>query len=79
MSAFRVTLLAAASLALTVSAQTVEAVDPCDSDPSCPQTVQIEVSDPCDNDPSCLPDAEIEDPDPCSYDESACESKEEIE
>ena len=73
------TLLVAGSLALTVSAQTVEAVDPCDSDPNCPQTVQIEVSDPCDNDPSCLSDDEIGEPDPCSFDPSACETNEEIE
>ena len=78
MSAFRVTLLAAASLALSVSAQHVEVLDPCDADPTCPQTVQIELEDICDNDPACMSDAEIEEVDPCSHDDSGCEVEEEI-
>ena len=85
MSTFRVTLLVAASLAMTGQAQ----IDPCMIDPDCPFPIpclktdpdckqfepeEINAADPCDLDPDCKP-GELA-VDPCEYD-STCSNGEE--
>ena len=80
MSTFRVTLLVAASLAMTGQAQ----IDPCMLDPDCPfpkpclpddpeckypELEEINCDNPCDCDPDCTQGEE--EVDPCEYD-STC-------
>ena len=89
MSTFRVTLLVAASLAMTGQAQ----IDPCMIDPDCPFPTpclptdpdckhsddegEINPVDPCDADPNCDPDEGEGTASPCEYD-STCSNVEEL-
>ena len=88
MTTFRVTLLVAATLAMTGQAQ----IDPCMIDPNCPfpkpclpedpeckhsDDEEINAVDPCDADPNCNPNDEEDTVSPCEYD-STCSNDGEL-